>query len=85
MNEEIITFYNAYTGTFYDVLKEDIKLLSSNQIPLQKKIKNNCKRCYGRGYSGKNSIDFTYTPCSCLQKQINFDILKTILKNEQNN
>jgi hypothetical protein len=85
MNKETITFYNLYTGTFYDVLKDDVHLLSENQIPLNKKPSSSCKKCYGRGFLGKNSVDFTYIPCSCLQKHINLNILKDILNNDKKN
>lgn len=83
MNKEIIVCYNLFTGTYYNVLKEDVVLLDQHQIPLNKKPSSSCKKCYGRGYIGKNKTDFTYIPCSCLQKQINFDILKDILKNDK--
>lgn len=85
MNKETITCYNLFTGTYYEVLKEDVKLLSQNQLPLHKKPSFGCKKCYNRGYCGRNTVDFTYIPCSCLQKQINLDILRDILKNDQRN
>ena len=81
MNKKTITCYNVFNGRYYDVLEEDFKLLSEGQIPLKKKPNTNCKKCYGRGYSGKNTQDFSYTPCLCLKKQINMDILDSIIQN----
>jgi hypothetical protein len=75
MNKETLICYNLLNANYYNVLVEDFKLLSDGQLPLIKKPSSSCKKCYGRGYSGKNSLDFTYIPCSCLKKQINFDML----------
>ena len=83
MNKTQLTCYNVFNGRYYDVLSEDFYLLSEGQLPLIKKPNTNCKKCYGRGYSGKNTQDLSYIPCLCLKKQINFDILNSIIKNAE--
>jgi hypothetical protein len=75
MNKETLICYNLFNANYYNILAEDFKLLTEGQVPIKKKPSSSCKKCHGRGYSGRNTIDFTYTPCSCLKKQINVDIL----------
>jgi hypothetical protein len=82
MNKEIVYCYNIFTGKYFQLLKSDVKLLSQGQFPLKKRPSQSCKKCYGRGYTGKNVTDFTYIPCSCLRKQIDFDLFKELLKEE---
>jgi hypothetical protein len=59
MNKETINCYNVFTGKFFQILKEDVELLGQGQFPLKKKPNQNCKKCYGRGYTGKSLTDFT--------------------------
>jgi hypothetical protein len=75
MNKETLICYNLFNANYYNILLNDFNLLPEGQIPLNKKPSTSCKKCYGRGYSGKNTTDFTYIPCLCLKKQINVDIL----------
>jgi hypothetical protein len=78
MNKQKKLCYNLFTGTYYYVLEEDIHLLSKGQVPLLKRP-NNCKKCYNRGYKGKNTMDFTFIPCSCLQKHVDFESINKFL------
>jgi hypothetical protein len=82
MNKETVNCYNVFTGKYFQVLKDDIELLSQGQLPLKKKPSQSCKKCYGRGYTGKSLTDFTYSPCVCLRKQIDLDLYKKLLKEE---
>jgi hypothetical protein len=77
MNKQEKLCYNLFSGTYYNVLENDIKLLSKGQIPLIKRP-TNCKKCYNRGYLGKNTTDFAFIPCNCLKKNIDFVSLKLI-------
>jgi hypothetical protein len=77
MNKDPLIGSKLFNSTYYSIFADDFKLLSEGQLPLKKKPSSSCKKCYGRGYSGKNTTDFTYIPCSCLKKQINVDILLT--------
>jgi hypothetical protein len=77
MNNTIFCF-SAFSGKYYEMLREDVRLLEDGHLPLNKKPDNNCKKCYGRGHKGLNSQNFTYELCSCVHKRIDFDILKEI-------
>jgi hypothetical protein len=83
MNEQTINCYNIFTGKYFQILKEDVGLLSQGQFPLKKKPSQSCKKCYGRGYIDKSLTDLTYTPCLCLRKQVDLDIFKELLKEEE--
>jgi hypothetical protein len=84
MNNNILLCYNLFNANYYNILKEDFLLLSDGQLPLNRKPSSSCKKCYGRGYIGKNTSDFTYMPCYCLKKQINVDILLSKNAKEEN-
>lgn len=75
MNKTLI--YSAFSGTFYEVLESDIPLLDVGQIPLLKKPKSNCNKCYGRGHMGRDTQNYTYDVCYCVRKVVNFDIIKS--------
>ena len=60
--------YSVFSGTIYQVPEKDIKILDIGQIALLKQPPNNCKKCYGRGYSGRDSDNFAYYGCTCIRK-----------------
>lgn len=72
-----LLIFSVFSGTFYDLPESDILLLDLGHLPL-KKSPLKCKKCYSRGYSGRDSQNLTYSPCSCVHKVLNFDILKKI-------
>jgi len=69
--------FSAFSGKLYECLTDDLHLLNEGQIPLKDKPRNGCKKCYGRGYIGKNQTNLVYDVCLCLRKQINFDIINS--------
>jgi len=77
-HNKTIWVYSVFSGTLYELLNSDIKLLDIGQIPLKKKPQTNCKKCYGKYDLGRDAQNYAYIPCSCLRKIINFDILKSL-------
>jgi len=77
MNNSHICF-NVFSGTFCNLLEEDLKNIGLGYLPLKKNSSKNCNKCYGRGFRGMQTENFTHTPCSCVQKNLNLDILKEI-------
>jgi hypothetical protein len=73
-----IPVYSVFSGTVYDVLESDVKLLDIGQIPLKKYPPSNCKKCYGRYSVGRNQQDYSFPPCSCLRKVVNVDIVRSL-------
>ena len=75
MNNETVQVYSIFSGTFYEVTKEDFKILDVGQLPLLKKP-NNCKKCNNRGHIGRNAQTYGYFVCNCLRKVIDHSIIK---------
>jgi uncharacterized Fe-S radical SAM superfamily protein PflX len=75
MNHNTIQIYSIFSGTFYEVPKEDFKLLDMGQIPLLKKP-SGCKKCNGRCHIGRNAESYGYFICKCLHKVIDHSIIK---------
>lgn len=73
-----IPFFSVYSGVFYNLPESDVDLVGLGHLPLTKFPKSSCKKCHGRGYTGRHSISLFYQTCSCVQKVLNLDILKEI-------
>jgi hypothetical protein len=73
--------YSVFSGTYYEVLEKDIKILDIGQIPLKEKPPNSCKKCNGRGYIGRDIKNYAYEVCNCVRKKIDFDYIKTLMPN----
>ena len=76
MEKQLKYYYSLVTGQIEPILPEEVKTLEVYQIPLNKKPRENCNKCYGRAvsqYDVKNSI---YVPCSCVRKVIDTENYK---------
>jgi hypothetical protein len=71
--------YSVFSGTYYEVLEKDLKLLNTGQIPLKGKPSQSCKKCYGRGHIGRDQNTYSYEICNCIRKKVDFDLLKIII------
>lgn len=72
--------YSVFSGCFYHIPANDLPLVAMGHLPLKKQPHIKCNMCHGRGYVSRSTKDFTYPPCICVQKAINFDILKELEK-----
>lgn len=77
-NNNIKYIYSVFSGTYYEVPEKDIPLLNIGQLPLVKKPSISCKKCYGKGHNGRDITNFAYQVCSCVRKNIDFSIVKTV-------
>jgi Zn finger protein HypA/HybF involved in hydrogenase expression len=51
------TIFNVYSGSVFELH--------------ERKPKASCKKCYGRGYIGKDKLKFIFQPCTqCIEKNI---------------
>jgi hypothetical protein len=75
--------FSIFSGSFYEIPEKDLKILDSGQFPLIEKYKGNCKKCYGRGYTGRDKNTLGYNICNCIRKQIDFDCAKQLLTESQ--
>lgn len=73
--------FSTFSGTFYEILEEDKSLLVMGQLPLKKKPSNSCKKCYGRGYVGRDSENLGYYACHCVKKVLDMEEMKKMLSN----
>ncbi len=71
--------YSVYSGMFFEVPEKDVKHLDAGQIPLIKNPTTSCKKCYGRGHLGRDQISFAYQICKCVRKNIDFDLIKSLV------
>jgi hypothetical protein len=71
--------YSVFSGTYYEVLEKDIKLLDIGQLPLIARPSFSCKKCNGRGYVGRDIKTYAYEVCNCVRKKIDFDYLKSLM------
>ena len=63
--------FNVYSGSVFCLEETELKNLQEGEIPLEKAPKTNCKKCYGRGYTGKDTLKYIYQPCSqCVESNI---------------
>jgi len=81
MHQTTKHIFSAFSGTFYEIPEKDISLLVMGQVPLHKKPSTSCKKCYGRGYNGKDAENLGYYPCSCVKKVIDMEEMKKLLTN----
>jgi hypothetical protein len=65
------TIFNVYSGDCYDILSTELENLLEGEIPLRQTPKLSCRKCYGRGYTGKDNIKHIYQPCPrCIENQL---------------
>ena len=77
-------FFSMVSGEIYHVEEDEVKNLGKDQIPLKEKPKSNCKKCYGRFFTGRhmkrvdnNWVQDYYIPCpKCAQKYIDWATFK---------
>ena len=70
---KLIHFFSLTSGEIYKVFEDEIKNLDKYQIPLKSLPSTSCRKCYGRGYFGKDLKLNIFLVCKCMQKHINFD------------
>jgi hypothetical protein len=63
-------FLSMVSGEIYQVEEDEVKNLDDQQIPLLDRPNPNCKKCYGRGHIGYNTIFKVYEPCRKCGKKI---------------
>ena len=74
LNDKILVF-SVFAGEFYEIPAKDEKHPVPEILPLISKPKN-CKKCYNRGFTGRNSNNFAHIICSCVQKVLDLPKIK---------
>lgn len=65
-------YYSLISGVIYEIPSDEIKNQDKYQVPLKKRPSSSCRKCYGRGYIGKNLKMDIFQLCNCMQKCIDF-------------
>lgn len=74
--DEMQTFFSLESGKIYDVTVEDGNNLNKWEIPVSGYPKSSCKKCFGRGYTGRHAELRYFQICPCLHKKIEYSKLK---------
>jgi hypothetical protein len=76
-SDDRIVVFSAFAGDYHLIPQKDLHSLIPGMLPLTKKP-SNCKKCYSRGYTSKDSSNLTYNICSCVQKVLDLVKIKAI-------
>ena len=71
--------YSVFSGTYYEILESDIKLLEIGQLPLIGMPSSSCKKCQGRGHVGRDTKTHAFEVCNCVRKKIDYELVKSLL------
>lgn len=86
MSEEKQLMFSLITGDLYTILSDELKNMDEYQVPLIKKPKDNCNKCYGRFYTGKNLTHNLFIMCpKCSPKYIDLQKVKTLVVSSNKN
>lgn len=78
MTKQLQLMFSLISGEMYTILPEELEVHDKFQIPLLKKPKQNCKKCYGRFHIGKNKIHNIFIMCAtCAPTCIDVQKLKS--------
>jgi len=74
---ELLLYFSLLSGDIYHVEADEVKNLDKSQMPLLKRPNPNCNKCYGRFYTGFETIKKYYVPCpKCMRKCVDWERLK---------
>lgn len=83
MNDDRISFFNLMSGKLYDITMDEYKYTDDYQVPLTALPSGSCKKCYGRGYTGRDINKKCFIMCSCMGKLIDRSKLGDLLHNHK--
>lgn len=69
-------YFSVFTGLVYELDEKYAKNLDCGQLEITNLPKSGCKKCYGRGYTGKNTIIEHYDMCTCVVRDASPSFLK---------
>lgn len=74
-------YISIYSGICYEVPEDEVDLLDKGQLPLNEFPKDNCKHCYGKGYTSRDKVTDTVILCRCMVKRTTIDLTKYFIEN----
>ena len=76
MEQKFKYYYSLVTGRIERILADEVKLLEVYQIPLTRRPRENCNKCYGRAFINQDVQHKVYLPCNCVKKVIDTENYK---------
>jgi len=74
---ELKLYFSMVSGDMYYIEADEVGILDNTQIPLIKKPKPTCKQCYGRFYTGFDTVKKYYIPCpKCVRGCVDWSVMK---------
>jgi len=70
-----LKYFSVFSGEVYDLQEEYTKVLDCGQLKITDNPKSNCKRCHGRGFTGRDSSTGHYSMCRCVLRNASDDLL----------
>jgi|TARA_R110002050_G_scaffold10373_5_gene35468 hypothetical protein len=70
-----LKYFSVFSGAVYDLKEEYTNYLDCGQLKITDDPKNNCKRCHGRGFTGRNSESGHYDMCRCVLRNADDELL----------
>jgi hypothetical protein len=62
----MLKFFSIFSGIYFEIPESYVQHMDCGQIPIEEFPKENCKSCYGRGYTGIDTKTGHYSICKCL-------------------
>lgn len=74
-------FFSIFSGICYEVNNDEVDLLDKGQVPLKDYPSKHCKKCSGKGFTGKDSKAGVYILCPCMVNLAEIDLKKLYVEN----
>ena len=74
-SDKTVKYFSVFSGEVYDLDEQYTGYLDCGQLKITDQPKNNCKRCHGRGFTGKNTKSGHYDVCRCVLRNATDDLL----------
>lgn len=62
--DEMVWIFNTVSGEIYQLYRYELKAAQLYEVPLKKRPNSNCKKCYGRLYTGRIPETGYFYPCA---------------------
>ena len=69
-------FFSLFSGEVYTLDEKYTNQLDCGQLEITNTPKTNCKHCYGKGYTFKDTKTLHYVMCKCLLRDASPSFIK---------
>ena len=75
-------YFSVFSGVIYQLDEKYTKNLDCGQLEITNMPKSNCKKCLGKGYTGKDLKTDHYNMCPCTLKDASPSFLKAAAEHQ---